>query len=313
MEREDLVNMPIPLSESRDLSTANHYFPAMEHKHNNCEIILFVRGNPTNVANGRAEKMGIGDICFVSASAVHAILDASESHEHRDIYISLEKLEKLCLDLFDREFLDYLVHTQDSVKIGADSHEFAAILSRLARLEMKERLGLYDQNRNAYNICILSVIADILGMCYEEIHCKSDPPPGWLYEFTSRVKLPEYFTRSTAELIAMSGYSHTRFSEFFQRYYHMSFKHYLRELRMEYAKNLLTLSDKSILEISEMTGYASVSHFIRIFREENGISPLKYRKSHVCPGGQENHGRSAATGASGEGGRDAGFRGLSAR
>ena len=55
--------MPIPLSESRDLSTANHYFPAMEHKHNNCEIILFVRGNPTNVANGRAEKMGIGDIC----------------------------------------------------------------------------------------------------------------------------------------------------------------------------------------------------------------------------------------------------------
>ena len=93
----------------------------------------------------------------------------------------------------------------------------------------------------------------------------------------------------------------------------MSFKHYLRELRMEYAKNLLTLSDKSILEISEMTGYASVSHFIRIFREENGISPLKYRKSHVCPGGQENHRRSATTGASGEGGRDAGFRGLSAR
>ena len=61
----------------------------------------------------------------------------------------------------------------------------------------------------------------------------------------------------------------------------MSFKHYLMELRMEYAKNLLTLSDKSILEISEMAGYASVSHFIRIFREKNGISPLKFRKRHV--------------------------------
>lgn len=281
--------MPIPLLESRDLSTTNNYFPTVEHKHNNCEIILFVKGNPINVANGREEKVGIGDICFVSASATHAILDASENHEHRDVYISLEKLEKLCCNLFDREFSDYLVHAQGTVRIKTDSHEFAAILSHLARLEMKDRLGHFDHDRNAYNTCILSVITDILGMCYEEIHCKSDSPPGWLYEFTSRVKLPEYFTRSTAELIAMSGYSHTRFSEFFQRYYHMSFKHYLSELRMEYAKNLLTLSDKSILEISEMIGYSSVSHFIRIFREKNGISPLKVRKSHISLSGQRNH------------------------
>lgn len=253
----------------------------MEHKHNNCEIILFVKGDPTHVANGRAEKVGIGDICFVGASATHAILDESSAHEHRDVYISLERLEKLCCDLFDRSFFDYLIHQQDWVRIETDSHEFTAILSRLARLEMKDRLGHFEHDRNAYHICILSVIADILGRCYEEIHCKSDPPPGWLSEFTSRVKLPEYFTRPTAELIAMSGYSHTRFSEFFQRYYHMSFKHYLMELRMEYAKNLLALSDKSILEISEMAGYASVSHFIRIFREKNGISPLKFRKRHV--------------------------------
>lgn len=275
--------MTIPLLESRDLSTANNYFPAVQHKHNNCEIILFVKGSSIHVANGRAEKVGIGDICFVSASATHAILDTSENHEHRDVYISLEKLEKLCCDLFDREFFDYLIHAQGSVKIKTDSYEFAAILSHLAGLEMKDRLGHFDHKRSAYNICVLSVITGILGRCYEEIHCKSDLTPGWLYEFISRVKLPEYFTRSTAELIAMSGYSHTRFSEFFQKYYHMSFKHYLRELRMEYAKNLLTLSDKSILEISEMTGYASVSHFIRIFREKNGISPLKFRKSHVSP------------------------------
>ena len=275
--------MPIPLMESRDLSTANYYFSSMEHTHNNCEIILFVKGNPTNVANGKAVEVGPGDICFVSASANHAILDPNGSHEHRDVYISPERLEKLCHDLFDRDFFDYLIHAQGSVKIKADSHEFAAILSHLARLEMKERLGHFDHNRNAYHSCILSVITDILGMYYEEIHCESDPPPGWLYEFISRVKLPEYFTRSTAELIAMSGYSHTRFSEFFQRYYHMSFKHYLSELRMEYAENLLTLSDKSILEISEMIGYSSVSHFIRIFREKNGISPLKFRKSHVSP------------------------------
>lgn len=273
--------MPIPFLESRNLSTANNYIPAMEHKHNNCEIILFVKGDATHVANGKAEKAGIGDICFVSASATHAILDTSENHEHRDVYISLDRLEGLCRNLFDRDFFDYLVRARDAVKIKADSDGFAAILSHLARLEMKDRLGHFDHNPNAYHSCILSVIADILGMCYEEMHSKRDSPPGWLYDFTSLVKLPEYFTRSTAELIAMSGYSHTRFSEFFQRYYHMSFKHYLMELRMEYAKNLLALSDKSILEISEMAGYASVSHFIRIFREKNGISPLKFRKRHV--------------------------------
>ena len=96
--------MPIPFLDSRDLSTANNYIPAMEHKHNNCEIILFVKGDATHVANGKAEKAGIGDICFVSASATHAILDTSENHEHRDVYISLDRLEGLCRNLFDRDF-----------------------------------------------------------------------------------------------------------------------------------------------------------------------------------------------------------------
>ena len=38
----------------------NSAVDAMEHKHNNCEIILFVKGDATHVANGKAEKAGIG-------------------------------------------------------------------------------------------------------------------------------------------------------------------------------------------------------------------------------------------------------------
>ena len=54
---------------------------------------------------------------------------------------------------------------------------------------------------------------------------------------------------------------------------------YRNELRFGKAISYLKFGDISVQEISDMLGYATVSHFIKEFKRRFGTSPLQYRKT----------------------------------
>ena len=51
----------------------------------------------------------------------------------------------------------------------------------------------------------------------------------------------------------------------------------LKQLRIRKARSILLYSDYSVEEVGNMCGFDSASYFIKIFREETGVSPGKYR------------------------------------
>lgn len=53
---------------------------------------------------------------------------------------------------------------------------------------------------------------------------------------------------------------------------------YLTELRIKHAKDLLETTQLSIIEVAENIGFRDSSYFIKVFRQHEGITPLKYRK-----------------------------------
>ena len=58
----------------------------------------------------------------------------------------------------------------------------------------------------------------------------------------------------------------------------MTIRAYANLLKLEDAKKLLSETDLSITEIALDTGFNDVSYFIKLFKKQFGISPLKYRK-----------------------------------
>ncbi|MCR4956630.1 MAG: helix-turn-helix domain-containing protein [Lachnospiraceae bacterium] len=54
--------------------------------------------------------------------------------------------------------------------------------------------------------------------------------------------------------------------------------HYHNYVRCEKAKELLRSSDQSVSMISYDVGYATPSHFAKVFKSINGQTPLEYRK-----------------------------------
>lgn len=68
-------------------------------------------------------------------------------------------------------------------------------------------------------------------------------------------------------------------SELFIKEEGLGISKFIKELRLTKAKELLTTSNKRIIDISQQTGFNNHSYFIKTFREAVGMTPDSYRKS----------------------------------
>ena len=72
----------------------------------------------------------------------------------------------------------------------------------------------------------------------------------------------------------LSGYIKTK--------YDMSFRDWITGLRIEYAKRLLAQNPRlTVADISEKSGFLSPSHFIKMFKENAGCTPVKWKKTEA--------------------------------
>ena len=81
------------------------------------------------------------------------------------------------------------------------------------------------------------------------------------------------------ELAEILHTNRTYLSGYIKSAYQMSFRDWITELRLDYSKRLLAQNPElTIANISEMSGFQSPSHFIRLFKEREDESPAKWRK-----------------------------------
>lgn len=59
----------------------------------------------------------------------------------------------------------------------------------------------------------------------------------------------------------------------------IGFSDYVRKIRVYEGKKALVSTDKSIAQIAEEVGFTDANYFIRVFRQQEGMTPSKYRKT----------------------------------
>ena len=76
------------------------------------------------------------------------------------------------------------------------------------------------------------------------------------------------------------GISGSYFSLLFKQHFGETFVEYVTKQRMEMARSLLALSDKSVTQIGQMVGYMERRYFTRVFSKYTGMLPSEYREKH---------------------------------
>jgi len=77
------------------------------------------------------------------------------------------------------------------------------------------------------------------------------------------------------------GLSVSRFYDLFRKETGTAPAAYIRRLRFQKVEELLATSTFSIKEITNLVGIHDVSHFVRDFKKEYGISPRAFRRVHA--------------------------------
>lgn len=71
----------------------------------------------------------------------------------------------------------------------------------------------------------------------------------------------------------------TYLSRYINNTYKTNFRNWITDLRIEYAKQRMTNNpEQKLAEIADASGFMSLSHFMRTFKEKEGCSPAKWKK-----------------------------------
>lgn len=87
-----------------------------------------------------------------------------------------------------------------------------------------------------------------------------------LHERIALEALAEYVSLAPTYLAAL-----------FKREAGVTIQQYVRAQRVQAAKDMLLYSDRSLTEIGQLLAFSSSSHFIRVFRQETGMTPKEFR------------------------------------
>jgi AraC-like DNA-binding protein len=83
---------------------------------------------------------------------------------------------------------------------------------------------------------------------------------------------------SLKTLAMLEGYNLTYYGEWFKQLTGKTPKTYIQTIRLEKAKELLTSSNASIMDIAQQVGYEHHSSLTRLFQQVEGITPALYRQ-----------------------------------
>ena len=155
---------------------------------------------------------------------------------------------------------------------------------------MDELFALDDADDNEMlkifkSLYFIGVLSSLIQRSHEDFK-KADEPANGLYS-SCIVRSMEYIQKNyyeklTVEQLAKAAnMSRSSYLRHFNNTCKCSPQEYLTKIRISKAAELLKDPSRSITSIAQDCGFFDCSHFIRLFKKVNGVTPSAYRKSHT--------------------------------
>lgn len=107
---------------------------------------------------------------------------------------------------------------------------------------------------------------------------KSSPFKNQLQLLRLEMENSVYEKHSIREHAQKLNISESYFQFLYKRTFGVSFGQDLIQMRVEYAKNIMTTSNLTLEQVAEICGYTNEIHFYRQFKKLTGTTPAKFRK-----------------------------------
>ncbi len=250
-----------------------------QHYHRSYEFLFILDGKRYVFFNDKTYELTRGDLVILNPYTIH--YTESRDSEYAEIYALNLNIDFL-LPLFANKEIEKQTRNIYSCVLHLDENLFDTIFRLLE--QMNDFLGLQEpfctKILRSYIFVFLDKVNTICKNCSSIIN--ENRGIEYSNDFAKAVSyiVKNYKNDITLDFIA--DYVHMSKSHFcyvFAKETGSTFLQYVNNLRAAEAHRLLLETDMKIHEISDNTGFHSVAHMTRIFKEIHGISPTAFRRN----------------------------------
>ena len=253
------------------------------HTHEYVEFAYMLKGKCTHIIDGKEYEVSPGDMVVINYDQTHEIRGNMEVRfinvwiKPHYINKNLKNHENVfsLLDLNEfSEFSKILDMSKGKVTFTRDEREKIEKTISIINREMTEKAP-------GYELAIYSQLNFFLVMSFRKMSLRMDVVPwGINDELLIYISKHCHENLELDDLAKMCSYNTSYFSRKFKEFSGLSYREYLKRIRLEKAVALLENTDIKISDVIEQVGYTDRTKFFSHFSEFTGTTPLKYRKGN---------------------------------
>ena len=239
------------------------------HWHDCFEIEFVLEGKATQVLNGEKYDMSAGTLYMLNPTDFHSV--KSDGAEVYNIMFSEEVL--------DEEVLQKILGVEKNIVFTLSDREDVNM-----KFMMSQMLYEFDNDSEFSDLLIKNYMECLLMMILRKCEfgkeqkrdSENDSVRKALLYIHSRFRE----NPTLVQVAEIAGFNKNYFSGLFHQTTGKTYKEYLNALKLEHSKKLVITSNLPITEICYASGYNSLTNFLRVFKNQYGVSPAAMRKSH---------------------------------
>lgn len=254
------------------------------HWHDFVEFDFVLSGTVRFTVNSETFTLSPGECLYISSGTLHTAVQTGD--EHVDVLVIAFRPELLAGGLQGTVHQKYIRPLTDKGIHGCKIDPSRNSGKNL--IETLRRMPAIPEDAFGYELRVLSIISEAWLLLNEYL---SQFSPAWqakLVRQTARMKEMLAYIHNAYkssikidELASHGGISRAECFRCFKRYTGKTPVEYLNNYRLSQAANMLITTELSIVEIGLACGFESQSYFGKLFKENYGVTPLRFRKNAV--------------------------------
>lgn len=249
------------------------YFPV--HLHHELELIFCITGSIIIKKNGIPFTVNKDEFIIIENMELHEVF-CEDNTTALLIEVGTSFLHNDFLQLNNIKFRSesYNFHSNELLSFTYAKNLKSLFLEIINELQNKQPISDLIIKSNLYRICAI-LIKDLPKSTEQKINKT--------HEITAIEKALElvyynYDKQLTVEYVADTcGYGVSNFCKIFKNVIGKSFHTYLNQFRIKNARYLLSDTNKSIKEISQLVGFNETKTFCRVFKSFSNMTAQNYR------------------------------------
>lgn len=236
------------------------------HAHEDFYELFFTCGDFYHWHEGKQEQIGKNVMYFFKPGARHGLCRATQ--------------EGVCFNFFAKaEFFERFFEENAFLRnvLKKDTYR-SCVLTDVEYEYIYKLASMLMHQRNEYQKVTLFLYNAISMLILHNEQEQSGGENNFVLDLVEKMNNFTFLTVKVQEIYGLYPIARCALIKDFKEYTGMTIAQYQKKQRLVYAAQLLLNSEYQITEIAEKVGFDSFSHFLRIFKEEYGLTPREYKK-----------------------------------